>query len=146
MIVPIENIKTGEHATMILSTGRTTVLPDGWRIAIPESTPILDQRVEPPVITVTPLFRGRRTADLAAMISSWGLPLASSLSALRWILGKRCASCEVAGEFLRLLEDGVIDVKAARDLVAQVLNAKDQHDEAALQALKGKLEALRAST
>jgi hypothetical protein len=62
------------------------------------------------------------------------------------LLGKDCPYCQTGSEFLKLLEDGKIAESDCRNLVAQVLNAKDQNDEIGLQRLKGRLEALRASS
>jgi hypothetical protein len=85
-------------------------------------------------------------AQMAAMLSGWGLPLASALSAARWLMGRHCPYCEIATEFLKLLEQGKVDQDKVRSLLVDVLNAKEQKDERRLEALKGKLEALRTST
>lgn len=82
-------------------------------------------------------------AELATMASEFGVPMAGLLSGARWLLGKDCPFCEVGGEFLALLQNGAIDRAQAKDLICQVLNAKDQKDYAALAALKGTLERLR---
>lgn len=86
-----------------------------------------------------------KAAKLSTMLSGWGLPLSMTLTAIRWLLGNDCPFCQVGGEFLKLLEDGKIGEAECKELVIQVLNAKDQNDEVGLAALKGRLEELRNS-
>ena len=147
MIVEIEHSLTGERKMINPGAGQSYPIDQGWHVIFPEiQRPVLDAPQRLPELTIRMLPQGNNSmATLATMISAWGLPLASALSALRWLFGKNCPYCQAGGEFLRLLEGGKITESDCRDLVAQVLNAKDQKDEIGLQRLKGRLEELRES-
>lgn len=128
-MIKLEHAQTGE--TIEVSSGTTFREP--WRVkGIKEN---VDRQAE----------NRERAAKLSTMLSGWGLPLSMTLTAIRWLLGKNCPYCQVGGEFLKLLEDGKIGEAECKELVIQVLNAKDQNDEVGLAALKGRLEELRNS-
>lgn len=136
MKIILQNKKTGVQRLLEPDgAGNFPAFDTSWIALAPQlvSKPILMPRVAV----------NRRLSESAAKISSWGLPLEMSLSAIRWLLGKNCPYCQVGGEFLKLLEDGKISELECKELVLQVLNAKDQKDEKTLTALKGRLEELR---
>lgn len=85
--------------------------------------------------------RKEMAAKFDAYAADFGLKPSIFRKVGGWLLG--CAYCQTAGELTELLEKGLISREAHRQMFLDVANAKDQGDEAALKALKGKLEALR---
>jgi hypothetical protein len=83
--------------------------------------------------------KNEATAHFATLASEWGLPTSVVASVARWLLAKNCPYCDIAGEFLALLESGKIEKSQARILVLRALNAKDQNDREELSQLKGEL-------
>ena len=134
MSIIIEHGETGEQRTLEKDArGQYPRMMAPWR---PKGTPVGIKAQE---------IKNAGLTKISTIVSSWGLPLSMTLSALRWLLGQNCPYCQVGGEFLKLLEDGKISNAECKDLVLRVLNAKDQNDERALKALKGRLEELRSS-
>lgn len=146
MIVAIENTKTGEERTLEVQYGTSSNIPAFWRakpVPPKNNVPLVSIARPEVAIEILPRKQTLFAAQLATMISGWGLPTSMTLSAIRWLLGNDCPFCQVGGEFLKLLEDGKIGEAECKELVIQVLNAKDQNDEVRLAALKGRLEELR---
>ncbi len=124
-MVILENTETGE----LRKAGNSGSFRKPWRVKefIPDD----------PAKAAEVSVKQKRDAKLAVWGTKFGLPVPQLLDAARWLLKKDCSYCQLGTQVLRRMEE--LGEERTRELVAQILAAKEANDESVLIRMRKEL-------